>query len=584
MPQGASFAIAPLDAVKVEDPRGITSYTFTVTRTGDLSAAAALAYAVTGSGANPATPDDFVGGAFPSGTVPFAPGDASQTITVPVQGRTTARPAAGFTVALSGPAGTATTGASADGLIRTDDADQIVSAFAASAVPPNSGFYPLYSMGPPGLVSAVLAKPAGGPSGKVAVSNAPAGPFRAPVPGQANAAVATAPAAGSTLALPAGYDALVARGSSPVTLTDGGATGALIGNAGGDTFNSTGAGAALVGGGKDVFNVYGSAYVCIVGGPSAVFANGAATVGITNYGAATAVLGSGACSFTNSGQSAAVFCGAGEARVGQFFGTNLIVVGGSGRVTSDSIGGGDVVIFGGKGGVTFTNDSGVGGSDTVVGGSGAVNIKASGMSGSFWGYSGQDVITASGSFNTVAGVSGDKLTITGGLRNTFISLTGGVVMDGSQSAGSTVFYGGSAGTDTILTGGYAPRAGQPDLGSTIVVAGSNSSAVQLGAGKATVFANGSSTVTSGAGSADLVFNDRTQFLLNAVAPGSTRVFALFNFVPGTEHVTLQQYNPNAAAYALANQVNDPGYTTLTLPDQTRILLLGVGRADASVFG
>lgn len=97
MPQGASFAIAPLDAVKVEDPRGITS--FTVTRTGDLSAAAALAYAVTGSGANPATPDDFVGGAFPSGTVPFAPGDASQTITVPVQGRTTARPAAGFTVA-----------------------------------------------------------------------------------------------------------------------------------------------------------------------------------------------------------------------------------------------------------------------------------------------------------------------------------------------------------------------------------------------------------------------------------------------------------------------------------------------------
>lgn len=180
-----------------------------------------------------------------------------------------------------------------------------------------------------------------------------------------------------------------------------------------------------------------------------------------------------------------------------------------------------------------------------------------------------------GSFNVLAGVSGDKLYSGGGL-NIFLSRTGGVLMDDSLSRGQDAFFGGSAGTDTFICGS----------GTSLIATGTNTSTVQLGSsGKATVYAFGACTITSGGGSADIVYGSTgTQLLLNAVSPGSTRVFALFNFVPGTERVTLQQYDPNAAAFALANQVNSPGYTTLTLPDETRILLLGVARADASVFG
>ena len=176
-------------------------------------------------------------------------------------------------------------------------------------------------------------------------------------------------------------------------------------------------------------------------------------------------------------------------------------------------------------------------------GSGAISVNAQGIGGQFWGYSGQDVIFPSCVGNFLAGVGGDTLSASGGIFNTFASLTGGVLMDGSHATGRTTFFGGATGMDTFIAGGDPANAKD----SMVIATGANASTVQLGGGKATVFANGSSTITSGAGSADLVFNDRTGFLLNAVAPGSTRVFALFNFVPGTEHVSLQNYNPNAAA-------------------------------------
>jgi len=594
MAQNSSFSIAPLDASKVEDPRGITPYTFTVTRTGDASTAAALAYAVSGSGANPATPADFPGGAVPGGTVSFAPGETSQTITVPVQGSPKARPNEGFTVTLSGtPAGAAITQASADGLIRTDDADTNATAFATANTPNASGGYSRFAV--QDFLAAVqyfLAQRAGGATGTVAVSSSPAGPFRPPAPGLANAAVATAPPAGSAIALPSGYAALVAKGANAAALSDAGAAGVLVGTDGGTSFTSSGNGSLLVGGaGSDVFAVSGKAGVLAGPGFSQVFAFGTGEVSVGDGdltydgGRLVASFADGPSSIYSNSRSATAFCGAGAVSASHF-GGSMTLVGGSGLLTVTKVIG-TTTVFGGKGGVNFTANGGVlgVGANTVVGSSGALNFNDSNNGGiqaytnSIWGYSGQDVIRTAGTSNILAGVSGDKLYSTQLGTHTFLSLTGGVLMNASGAFGQVTFWGGSSGTDTIVCGGIA---GSPD--STIVVTGANISTVQLGGGKATVFANGSSAITSGAGSADLVFNDRTQFLLNAVAPGSTRVFALFNFVPGTEHVTLQNYDPNAAAYALANQVNSPGYTTLTLPDQTRILLLGVARAEANVFG
>ena len=112
------LAISALDAVKAEGDGGTTAFTFTVARTGDLSGATDVAYAVTGDGADAA---DF-GGTLPSGTVSFAAGETSKTVTVGVTGDTGFEADEGFTVTLSSPSdGSIITTASAAGTIENDD-------------------------------------------------------------------------------------------------------------------------------------------------------------------------------------------------------------------------------------------------------------------------------------------------------------------------------------------------------------------------------------------------------------------------------------------------------------------------------
>ena len=112
------YTIAADDAVKAEGDAGTTDYTFTVTRSGDLSGASSVDFAVSSFSAN-AT--DF-GGAFPSGTVNFAAGETTQTITVDVSGDTDFESDEDFTVTLSNAsAGTEITTATADGTIQNDD-------------------------------------------------------------------------------------------------------------------------------------------------------------------------------------------------------------------------------------------------------------------------------------------------------------------------------------------------------------------------------------------------------------------------------------------------------------------------------
>ncbi|MCA9249009.1 MAG: cadherin-like domain-containing protein, partial [Planctomycetales bacterium] len=60
-PAADGVSITATDADKPEGASGTTDFTFTVTRTGDVSGAASVDYAVTGSGANPANAADFGG-------------------------------------------------------------------------------------------------------------------------------------------------------------------------------------------------------------------------------------------------------------------------------------------------------------------------------------------------------------------------------------------------------------------------------------------------------------------------------------------------------------------------------------------
>ncbi|OSO93382.1 hypothetical protein B7O87_05635 [Cylindrospermopsis raciborskii CENA303] len=100
----ATLAIAPANASQTEGNSGTKPFTFTVTRTGDTSGTSSANWAVTGSGINPANATDF-GGILPSGTVNFAVGETSQTITINVSGDTTIENDEGFTVTLSDPIG-----------------------------------------------------------------------------------------------------------------------------------------------------------------------------------------------------------------------------------------------------------------------------------------------------------------------------------------------------------------------------------------------------------------------------------------------------------------------------------------------
>lgn len=100
----AALAIAATSASKTEGAPGTaTPFTFTVTRTGYTGAATSAAWSVKGSGASPATAADFAGNVLPSGTVSFAAGETSKTVTINVAGDSLVEPEEGFTVALATP-------------------------------------------------------------------------------------------------------------------------------------------------------------------------------------------------------------------------------------------------------------------------------------------------------------------------------------------------------------------------------------------------------------------------------------------------------------------------------------------------
>jgi ELWxxDGT repeat protein len=116
-----ALAIAATDAEKPEGNSGNTSYTFTVTRSGDTSVTTTVVYAVTGGGANPADAADFAGGALSSGALTFNAGETSRTITVEVAGDTTFEADEAFTVTLSNASNAQIVSATAAGTILNDD-------------------------------------------------------------------------------------------------------------------------------------------------------------------------------------------------------------------------------------------------------------------------------------------------------------------------------------------------------------------------------------------------------------------------------------------------------------------------------
>ena len=131
------LAITATDAQKPEGDAGPTPFTFTVSRTGDLAGASAASWQVTSGGLNSADAADFVGGVLPTGIVYFAPGQASQTITVAVNGDIAVEQDESFLVNIFAPSvGTTISQFLAPGVILNDDRPATISIAALRARQP----------------------------------------------------------------------------------------------------------------------------------------------------------------------------------------------------------------------------------------------------------------------------------------------------------------------------------------------------------------------------------------------------------------------------------------------------------------
>ena len=136
-----TLAITATDADLPEAANGATrDYTFTVTRSGNTDAATTVDWSVTGSGSHAADAADFAGGVLPSGTLSFAAGESSKTITVTVNGDYFQEADEGFSVTLANAsAGSTITTASADGVIRNDDTGLAITATSTHLAEGDSG-------------------------------------------------------------------------------------------------------------------------------------------------------------------------------------------------------------------------------------------------------------------------------------------------------------------------------------------------------------------------------------------------------------------------------------------------------------
>ena len=124
----ASVSITVAASTRSEGESGSTPFTFTVTRSGDISAAHSVAYAVSPGTVFPADADDFTGHVLPSGLLVFLAGETIKTITVNVAGDTDLEASESFKVTLSAPStGLGIDTASVDGKILNDDSAPPVS-------------------------------------------------------------------------------------------------------------------------------------------------------------------------------------------------------------------------------------------------------------------------------------------------------------------------------------------------------------------------------------------------------------------------------------------------------------------------
>ncbi len=124
--EGASF---------LEGDAGSTAISLQATRLGGSTGRSTVDYAVIGIGENAASPGDFVGGVFPSGTIEFLDGDLRKVIDIPIAGDLLFEERERFLVVLSNPVNASVLGeGTAEIAIRDDDSLYSISSLQVETV------------------------------------------------------------------------------------------------------------------------------------------------------------------------------------------------------------------------------------------------------------------------------------------------------------------------------------------------------------------------------------------------------------------------------------------------------------------
>lgn len=140
------ISLTPLSASVSEGNSGPTPYTFTITRSGDTSGVSTLTWSVSvpANSLNPSSTSDFTIEALPFGTVAFAAGEASKTITFTIDGDTEVEAHETFLLRLLGPTGGVLNPAASSvvGTILNDDSSLDIAPLSANKLEANSGRTP----------------------------------------------------------------------------------------------------------------------------------------------------------------------------------------------------------------------------------------------------------------------------------------------------------------------------------------------------------------------------------------------------------------------------------------------------------
>ena len=376
------------------------------------------------------------------------------------------------------------------------------------------------------------------PTGNDAISVSADGTrFAAPIPDQTNQAAITQPASGAVYTLPTGYQAEFLGGTANATLSDSVGGGALlVGNTGNDTLTASaaadtilsGAGANLlaVSGARDVAGANGQTTVSASGTGDTVF-GGAGDPAIIDSGTSNTIgLGSGISNVTLGGSGAALYGGTGIASILDS-GTGDAIGGLTGDL-SVTLSGGASSVFGGAGTLSVAMTS-IASAVAIGTGAGNATLTIGGAHASVYGGSGSLSIDVTGDFALIGTGGGPASVTIGGAGATLYGGVGSLTADVTAAATGAVFGLGSgasaltlAGAGARVFGGTGPLT-VDDLGTgdtisggpgntrvtvagsgAVVVGGGGALSFVGGAGGATVFGgSGATTVTGGAGATTL---------------------------------------------------------------------------------